>query len=288
MRHERDHNAAVLFPWNPSMRTKYTWNAEFLACTPFMRRLANRTPAHGQWSIGNRLGVPAQAPAFLIRVGCKDRGVVLSGVTGDGRRRGLRSPYFTPVTWHTGIHWLTQPPMPLAKVFGAREAARIARATQNPGYSLTPEESSKLIRAWHDWLRHYMPGQATPTNARPSPIGGSTMNAVFFEGRATSQVVARYERDPRLKRALLALRPKHACDCCGLRPDRRYGPAFKGKLLQVHHLEQLASGPRTSKLEDVALLCPTCHQAVHATTPPMLPARLRALMAMKGAAKSIR
>ncbi|WP_323980540.1 HNH endonuclease [Aeromonas media] len=88
-----------------------------------------------------------------------------------------------------------------------------------------------------------------------------------FEGAILQSVVQRRERNPRNR--LLCIRIHGAkCSACGLEPMLEYGEA--GSIIEVHHLEPLASlkeprpyDPRT----DLVPLCPNCHRAVHIRHP---------------------
>ena len=87
------------------------------------------------------------------------------------------------------------------------------------------------------------------------------------EGAVSQSVVKRRERNPRNK--LLCIRIHgEKCIACGLEPRLVYGEA--GSIIEVHHLEPLASlqhprpyDPRT----DLVPLCPNCHRAAHTRRP---------------------
>lgn len=100
-----------------------------------------------------------------------------------------------------------------------------------------------------------------------------------FEGAVLQSVIRRRERNPRNR--LLCIRIHgEKCSVCGIEPRLKYGSA--GSIIEVHHLEQLASvaeprayDPRT----DLVPLCPNCHRAVHTKRPvPITPKELAALM----------
>lgn len=98
-----------------------------------------------------------------------------------------------------------------------------------------------------------------------------------YEGAVRQSVVVRRERNPRNR--LLCIRI-HGDKCvgCGLEPRRIY--AVASSIIEVHHLEPLASlaaarryDPRT----DLVPLCPNCHRAVHTRRPyPLSVAELQA------------
>lgn len=84
-----------------------------------------------------------------------------------------------------------------------------------------------------------------------------------FEGAILQSVVNRRERNPRNRLLCIRIHGER-CAACGFEPKKTYGSA--GSIIEVHHLEPLASlsipkpyDPRT----DLVPLCPNCHRAVH-------------------------
>lgn len=88
-----------------------------------------------------------------------------------------------------------------------------------------------------------------------------------FEGGVKPAVVNRRERNPRNR--LLCLRIHgEKCAACGFEPRNRYGEA--GGIIEVHHLEPLASlaVPRPyDPATELVPLCPDCHRAIHTRRP---------------------
>ena len=58
------------------------------------------------------------------------------------------------------------------------------------------------------------------------------------------------------------------CEVCAFSSRGRY-PGLGSEICEVHHRLPLseAMGPRETKLEDLAILCPNCHRAIHKTIP---------------------
>ena len=89
----------------------------------------------------------------------------------------------------------------------------------------------------------------------------------FLEGKLVTALHRRKERDPRLRKRLLAKR--HAsnrvhCDCCETRPNVVLGELGLA-MFEVHHIHPLGwSSERRTKLSDLALLCANCHRLIHA------------------------
>ncbi|EGT0452532.1 HNH endonuclease [Serratia ureilytica] len=89
----------------------------------------------------------------------------------------------------------------------------------------------------------------------------------IFEGAILKSVINRRERNPRNR--LLCIRIHgEKCKVCGVEPKMVYGEA--GSIIEVHHLEPVASltEPRPyDPLIDLVPLCPSCHRAIHTRKP---------------------
>lgn len=99
------------------------------------------------------------------------------------------------------------------------------------------------------------------------------------EGAILQSVVKRRERNPRNR--LLCIRIHgEKCKACGIEPKMTYGEA--GSIIEVHHLEPVASltEPRPyDPLTDLVPLCPSCHRAAHTRRPfPFSIEELKSLM----------
>ena len=89
---------------------------------------------------------------------------------------------------------------------------------------------------------------------------------VFPEGRTATYVHKKRERNPKLRKKLIAARTaanRLFCDICGLdspSPDQKLAEAA----FEAHHIVPLSSkGESTTKLGDLALLCACCHRMLH-------------------------
>lgn len=85
------------------------------------------------------------------------------------------------------------------------------------------------------------------------------------EGRLLTALHIRRERNPKVRKLLLAAR--HAagfrCEICDLtRPDLEM--SMQEAMFEAHHLVPLAeAGERKTRLSDLALLCACCHRLIH-------------------------
>lgn len=133
------------------------------------------------------------------------------------------------------------------------------------------------------------PAKASP---KPSSEGGSVPAAPTKtegkEGRLLTRWHAYRERDRALvKSAKAAFKSKHGklfCEACGLDPSTIYGPRGADRL-QAHHrtpIEEMIPGS-TTKVEDLAMICPTCHDIIHAKRPWISVEDVRELLKAHGA-----
>lgn len=88
------------------------------------------------------------------------------------------------------------------------------------------------------------------------------------EGSIQYRIHKTRERDPALaKEKKGRFREEYgflACEVCGWRGEDHYGP-LGSDLLEVHHTRPLSEMKRgeVTRVEDLMLLCPNCHRAVH-------------------------
>lgn len=74
-------------------------------------------------------------------------------------------------------------------------------------------------------------------------------------------------------RALIAAKKANSdgrCEICGLSFEERYGSLNRDCLI-AHHIHPIGQrrGSSRTTLDDIALLCPNCHAAVHTQDPPI-------------------
>jgi 5-methylcytosine-specific restriction protein A len=97
-------------------------------------------------------------------------------------------------------------------------------------------------------------------------LGDGSEDFEFKEGRVLTEVHRRRERNPKVRRQLLALRRRDArlkCEMCGRLPNVA-APKFEDAIFEAHHLLPIAmTMERTTRLRDLALLCASCHRLLH-------------------------
>ena len=82
------------------------------------------------------------------------------------------------------------------------------------------------------------------------------------EGKRVWKLSLKVERDPGLRREAKALNRSAnggeiVCVACGFSDE-------KDAMFDAHHLRPLAVGERESRVDDLVVLCPTCHRWAHA------------------------
>jgi hypothetical protein len=113
-----------------------------------------------------------------------------------------------------------------------------------------------------------------PKSAAPQPVAIDPEALVAIEGDPRWFFHLQRERDPAIVKAKrnAARLPdgRLPCEACGFVARDQYS-GIDGDLCEVHHRQPLAAAVATvaTSLEDLAILCPNCHRAIHRTDPLM-------------------
>jgi 5-methylcytosine-specific restriction protein A len=100
------------------------------------------------------------------------------------------------------------------------------------------------------------------------------------EGMTSYRLTVTRERNTELRRLKIAQARKSSgghlrCEVCDLEPEALYG-GDGDSLVDLHHVLPLSvSGPTRTRLDDLAVLCPSCHRAIHASQEWTTPEQLR-------------
>lgn len=120
------------------------------------------------------------------------------------------------------------------------------------------------------------PLDATQTNAIERLWGltsSQSLPPLLSASEGQRKLMSHYRRERsnslRLKK-LAEVRARHGkcvCALCGIDDTSKYPRQFGERIFEVHHLSPLstAATPVRTTLEDLAVLCASCHRAVHAT-----------------------
>lgn len=110
----------------------------------------------------------------------------------------------------------------------------------------------------------------------PGPEGNQSQP----EGKMTSVLVNKYERDPALRAACI----EHfgtRCLICGFDFEQTYGTLGKD-FCHVHHivpLSEMNEETKTNPATDLIPVCPNCHSMLHRKRPALHPEELKNLLA---------
>jgi 5-methylcytosine-specific restriction enzyme A len=86
----------------------------------------------------------------------------------------------------------------------------------------------------------------------------------FMEGGKSAHYTNHYERDPKLKMAVIAAHGLQ-CKACGVDFEAVYGPHGKG-YIEAHHLKPVSSVKERTRIDPrraMTVLCANCHRMVH-------------------------
>jgi len=156
--------------------------------------------------------------------------------------------------------------------------------THAPGYMGGPTSGSKLDT--EVWTRFGADLAAVQAEAERIRADVALMDGLYApaddedeveqvheEGRLRYRVHRQRERSAKLRAEKVKAVLAHygdgllRCEACAIVLAERYGDVG-GLVYECHHLVPLSvSGPTTTKLSDVALLCPTCHRVAHRIDP---------------------
>lgn len=98
------------------------------------------------------------------------------------------------------------------------------------------------------------------------------------------------ERDPRLRRAKLqqvsSSGKRLLCEVCAFDFEHMYGALGRGYIEVHHRLPLHASGPTTTRLADLVLLCSNCHRMIHRSKDWLTPEELGRRVSGRGNPKT--
>ena len=146
---------------------------------------------------------------------------------------------------------------------------------QHAGPASSPTSHPKII--WAPVLDDQPPpaDQAVKASRRRSPrtLGEATSQSVADlspapEGRRKQKTNYAKVRSAKLRKAAIEI---HGRNCCACRRnfDEMYGPELAKGYIEIHHLNRIAAGERTTDpVTDLAPLCSNCHTMADRLSPP--------------------
>jgi 5-methylcytosine-specific restriction protein A len=243
---------SFLLTWNP---TKWEWDDDDYNSVVEDTEQGIRVP--GRWSVGNtRHAIHPGHRAYLVRQH-NDRGLI---GTGHFTSRPFEAGHFTDPddsAWYAYLDWErlvdADDRIPLDELID-----RVPEVSWNALLSSgTSVPAAAVDRLESICVEHWGPGSF----ASPEEVATGIS---YEEGHATTAVVNRYERDPKVRAACIAAWGD-GCSVCGLQFQVRYGERGAG-FIHVHHLNPLAtigSAHEVDPVADLRPVCPNCHAMLH-------------------------
>ena len=122
----------------------------------------------------------------------------------------------------------------------------------------------EVLKDWtveRRWDVQLPPGFHDPGKVQMFGTLYPTLDSSSEEGKRVWTRSKKIERDPKLRQQAKALNCEKnggvfACEACGFSDP-------SSSIFDVHHLQPLAAGIRESRVDDLVVLCPTCHRWAH-------------------------
>lgn len=125
-------------------------------------------------------------------------------------------------------------------------------------YGHRPEEVSRVAEA--------IVAASSTRELLSREVDAVTEEETFAEGAVLTATHYRRERDPRARKKVLESRLNAGtlrCDCCDAVPRVQHLDLALAAF-EVHHTLPLATtGPKQTRISDLALLCAVCHRLIH-------------------------
>jgi 5-methylcytosine-specific restriction protein A len=219
-----------------------------------------------EWTVGVRKGGISPGDRAVIYRQHQHRGLVASGVFTSGVELGqhwddpARTVRQAQVSWDVVLDYDDRLP---ADVLRAEVPEVIWDHIQGSGIAVPAEAVPKLAALWTS----HVDGVLFRSPDEPRGLDEAT----FPEGALSRELVNRYERDPRARKACLE-HHGFRCVVCGFSFEERYGDLGRN-YIHVHHTLELSKVPpgyRVNPLTDLVPVCPNCHAMIHRGTGPAL------------------
>jgi predicted HNH restriction endonuclease len=95
----------------------------------------------------------------------------------------------------------------------------------------------------------------------------SNEHVEILEGGTTVRKIISRKRSQKIRKEAL-IRHGTSCKACEMSFFDRY-IGLKIECIELHHINPISKGVRSSSINDLVPLCPNCHRVAHTTIPPM-------------------
>ncbi|GIX01938.1 MAG: hypothetical protein KatS3mg112_0875 [Thermogutta sp.] len=230
------------------------------------------------WSCGRTRKIQPGDRAFLMQVGCKDRGIFASGTV-------ISSVYDRK-------HWMDDDKMacyvnlrfdrvldPRKVLLPLSELRRISQKVnwtpQISGIEIPEDVAAKLEKRWTEFYRRFGKKVRKIARSRAAEKDDfqipeeADINKEFIEGARQQIVVNRYERSSAARQACIKYHGLK-CSVCGMSFEEVYGDIGRD-YIHVHHLvppSAIGKRYRLDPKEHLRPVCANCHAMIHRRDPP--------------------
>jgi 5-methylcytosine-specific restriction enzyme A len=139
-------------------------------------------------------------------------------------------------------------------------------------YGLLNEQEERVLRFAVSLIASVLPIELTAYRNADEVLG-------YPEGAVSQVLVNRYERDPRNRKAAIALHGK-ICLACGFNFEEVYGELGEDFIV-VHHLTPISAMGKdyiVDPKKDLVTICANCHAMIHRRNPPLTIDELKQLL----------
>lgn len=269
--------SSYIITWNPS-RWK-DWKPE-----DYDRQV--QTTAKGKlfpfgWSCGNTKSIAECDRVFLFRQE-SERGLIGSGYVTRGsyldphwdQARAKKGDKALYIDYDSDVLLPTEERLPVEDLIAANVDVPWHKMLAG-GMSVPAESADRLEQLWQEHLRTIgwgkKDGKRSPASQQEAVL--AAMEGDSYRGEATFRT---------RNGSLIEKKKKLSdgrCSVCQLKFSERY-EGIEALCLVAHHVQPIGKRKKASKttLDDIELLCPNCHTAVHIQDPPLSADDLRKML----------
>ena len=242
--------AVWLLTWNPEKWD--VWDTYDEDC----EKASEEHPLIDSWSCRSKQAREGEE-FFLMKLGKPPRGIIAHGIIIEANITYRHWDYdkeeesinYVKGKWDTLLNYKTQAILDASVL--DEECRPQQWHPQSSGIHIREEVLPKLRELWAE-----LTGSPEESVYVEAEAGGT------LEGTKRLVYTARYERDPKIRRAFL--KGKHLkCEVCGFDFEETYGELGAG-YIEVHHKKPVSEGIRMTDLNSgLVMLCSNCHRMIH-------------------------
>lgn len=232
----------------------------------------------GDWSCGSTRKIQPGDRAFLMQVGCKDRGIFASGTVISNVYEDKHWMDDEKVAYYVDLIF-DRVLDPRKVVLPLRDLLRISQKVnwtpQKSGSEIPEDVAAKLEKLWMEFYRRFGKKLRKIAGSRAAEKDDfqlpeeADINKEFIEGARQRIVVNRYERSSAARELCIKYHGLK-CSVCGMSFEEVYGDIGR-EYIHVHHLvppSAIGKPCRLDPKEHLRPVCANCHAMIHRRDPP--------------------